>query len=589
MELQSPHRHLSAIVAVDVAGYSRLMADDEEGTLARLTTYRDVASGLVDEHEGRIFGACGDSMMVDFASATLAVRAAVAIQRAIERRNADLSESQRMRFRIGINVGDVFLNDENLYGEAVNVAARLQELAPPAGVCITASVYEQIKSKVEFPVAQLGERTLKNIPYPVQVFRIDPRLAAVDVTGLLSGAPALPDKPSIAVLPFANLSGDASEDYFVDGITDDITTALSRHRWFFVIARNSTFAYKNRSVDVRQIARELGVRFILEGSARRANHRLRVTGQLIDAESGAHLWAERFDREVADIFAIQDEITQSVTGAIEPQMLRFEAARAARKSPANLDAFDSWLRAHWHFHKFEREDNEAAEEWLNKALHLDPGLAQAHVLLARMLCGRVWWGWSVNLERDVAIAYEAGRRAVALDDRDPSCHYALFLVSLITGRLAAAMEEAQRAIDLNPNFALGHFALGWTRVFTGSFAEAVDAILVSLRLNPTYSPFHGQIALAYYHLQNYQEAASYAERGLRTHRMYPVLQVLVASLGQLGRKDEARPYVTEMRASQPRDFAKYLRIVTPYQDISYCNHLFDGLQKAGMTDFDIAN
>ena len=302
MEAPAVQRRLAAILAADVAGCSRMMAADEEGTLRVLAVYRGAISELIVEHNGRVFGTAGDSVIAEFASAVQAVRAAVAIQRALHRRNADLEQSQRMEFRIGINLGDVVAEGDDLLGDGVNVAARLQEVAAPAGICISGALRDQIENKLTFPVAHLGERTLKNIPRPVQAYRVDWRLEDASTTGVLGGAMTLPDKPSIAVLPFANMSGDAEQEYFADGITEDIITALSQNRWFFVIARNSTFTYKGRAVDVKQVGRELGVRYVLEGSVRKAGQRVRVTGQLIETESGNHLWAERFDRDLATSF-----------------------------------------------------------------------------------------------------------------------------------------------------------------------------------------------------------------------------------------------------------------------------------------------
>jgi len=303
-------------------------------------------------------------------------------------------------------------------------------------------------------------------------------------TGVLGGALALPDKPSIAVLPFSNMSGDPEQEYFADGITEDIITALSHHRWFFVIARQSTFVYKGRAADVKQVGHDLGVRYILEGSVRRAGQRVRITGQLVEAETGNHLWAERFDRDMADIFAIQDEITQSVVGAIEPEMLLIDGKRAFRKSVGNLDAFDCCMRAMWHFSQLAPEDLEEAVALIRQALTLDPNLAQAHMTLARMLNARIWYGWSSDIAKDVSDIYAAAARSVSLEDRDPYCHYAFCWANLLRQKHAQALAEAQRSIDLNPNFALGFFSLGLVRVYIGHFTEALDSLLRSLRLNP---------------------------------------------------------------------------------------------------------
>jgi pentatricopeptide repeat protein len=583
METLAVERHLAAILAADVAGYSRLMAEDEEGTLHTLGAYRGTISNLIDEHIGRIFGAAGDSVIAEFASAVQAVRSAVAIQRALDRRNADLPQGRRMEFRIGINLGDVIAEGKDLLGDAVNVAARLQGVAQPNGICISGSVREQIVGKLDFPLAAFGERSLKNIPQPVQVYGVDWRLDDPAATGIFGGSLTLPDKPSIAVLPFANMSGDQEQEYFADGITEDIITALSHHRWFFVIARNSTFIYKGRAIDVKQVARELGVRYVLEGSVRKSGQRVRITGQLIEAATGNHLWAERFDRDMADVFGVQDEITQSVVGAIEPEMLLVEGRRASRKSPASLDAFDCSMRAMWHFHKFTPDDSQPAEAWLRRAIELDPHLAQAHMALARTLMSRIWRGWSRDIAHDLSEAHCAAERGVTLDDRDPYTHYALFLVKMLRRRHEQALAEAQRAIDLNPNFALGYYALGWIRIYIGHFAEALDPLLRSLRLNPNdpqAGPILGFVALAHYHQGKYEEAVQYAERGLRERNLI-VLRTLLAGLGQLGRTDEARAVLAEMERIKPADAKRHWEITNPYADPAHRAHVVEGLGKAG--------
>ena len=579
-------RRLAAILAADIAGYSRLMADDEEATARTLGTYRLAVSDLVVEHGGRVFNTAGDSLAAEFSSTLEAVRAAVAIQRAIHRRNADVPEDRRLEFRIGVNLGEVMAEGVDLLGDGINVAARLQEIAAPAGICLTGAVREQIDGKLNFPLAPLGERALKNIPRPVQVYRVDWRLDDPSMSGVLGGDLKLPDRPSIAVLPFVNMSGDAEQEYFADGITEDIITALSRHRWFFVIARNSTFVYKGRAVDVKQVGRELGVRYVLEGSVRKVGARVRVTGQLIEAETGNHLWAERYDRDLADIFAIQDEITERVTGAIEPEMLLVEGRRAARKSAANLDAFDCYMRGLSHFHRFAPDESRQAETWLRRAIDLDPQLPQAHTFLARVLTQRIWYGWSQDIDRDIDDAYAAAERAVSLDERDPYAHYALFLGSMATGRHEQALAEAQRAIDLNPNFALGHFALGWIRIYIGHFAEAVDPLLRSLRLGPNdphSGLFFSMLALAHYHQQNFEEAAHYAERTLRGWPSYIRLRTLLACLGQLGRTEQANLVIAEMTKLASNNAERLWEITTRYADPAHREHLVEGLRKAGLT------
>ncbi|QIG47583.1 hypothetical protein G5V57_07495 [Nordella sp. HKS 07] len=586
-------RRLAAILAADVAGYSRMMAEDEEGTLHTLEAYRAVMSELIDEHGGRIFSIAGDSVVAEFTSAVEAVRAAVAIQRVLQRRNADLALERRMEFRIGINLGDVIVEGKDLLGDGVNVAARMQGLAAPTGICISGALREQIEGKLNFPITVLGERSLKNIPRPVQVCRIDWDVDAPTIPGVLhSGAFELPDKPSMAVLPFSNMSGDPEQEYFSDGIADDIITALSRYRWFFVIARNSTFAYKGRpGIDVKQVARELGVRYVLEGSMRRVDNRIRASAQLIEAETSNHIWAERFDRDLVDIFALQDEITQSVVAAIEPEMLMVEGRRAARKNPtANLDAYDCCMRGVWHFHQFVPDDNMQAEVWLRRSIDLDTNLAQSHMALARTLSARIWWGWSRGIDQDLSAAYAAATRAVALDDRDAYTHYSLFGVNMLARQHEQALAEAQRAIDLNPNFALGYYALGWIRVYIGRFAEAIDPLLRSLRLSPNdpLAGFQvGWLALAKYHQGNYEEAVCYAERALRGRRIPVVFRTLLASLGQLGRTEEAKIVLAEFGQFTFADAERYWKITSPYADPAHRAHLAEGLRKAGVSESSI--
>jgi TolB-like protein/class 3 adenylate cyclase len=578
-------RRLAAILAADVVGYSRLMAADEEGTLATLSTYRGVIDGLVGEHQGRVFGSAGDSVIAEFGSAVHAVRCAVAIQRAVHRRNADLGGPQRMELRIGVSLGDIIVENDNLFGDGVNVAARLEEVAEPADICISGAVLDQIQGKVSFPMSGLGKRALKNIPRPVVIYRVDWRTEDAQATGILGGDLSLPDKPSVAVLPFVNMSGDAEQEYFADGITEDIITALSRNRWFFVIARNSTFTYKGRPVDVKQVARELGVRYVLEGSVRKAGNRVRVTGQLIDAESGAHLWAERYDRDLADVFEVQDELTERVVAAIEPELLLMEGRRAAHKSPANLDAYDFFMRGMWHYHQFDPEENRRAEEWMRKAVALDPRLTQGHIGLARVLNGRIWFGWSTDVEADRRSAHAAAQRAVELDGKDPYCHYLIGLASLISDLHQQALAETQRAIDLNPNFALAHMALGWVRVFIGHFAEAVEPLLRCMRLSPN-DPltflFLYFVALAYYHQREYARAVEFAQRGLALRRVYPLYEILAAGLAQSGRPGEAAEALKEMERLKPADFERMWQITHPYLDPAHLEHLREGLRKAGV-------
>jgi len=581
-------RRLAAILAADIVGYSRLIATDEEGTLATLKTYQTTISDLIAEHSGRIFGTAGDSIVAEFGSAVQAVRAAVAIQRALYRRNADLAADRRMELRIGLNLGDVVVEGENVLGDGVNVAARLQEAAQPAGICISGALRDQIEGKLDFRLTALGDRSLKNIPRPVPVYGVDWQREDPVAAGVLGDLLALPDKPSIAVLPFVNMSGDPEQEFFVDGLTEDIITALSHYRWFFVIARNSSFAFKGRSLDVKQIARDLGVRYVVEGSVRKVGGRVRVTGQLVDAETGAHLWAERYDRDLADIFAIQDELTQNVVGAIEPEILIGEGRRAAHKPTDNLDAYECCMRGMWHHSQMSAEHTDDAIRWQHRAIEFDPNFGRAYMALVRALTSRCsTFGYSDDIARDLSQICAAAERAVALDDRDPYSHYGMFLANIQSQRHEAALAAAQRAIDLNPNFALGHLALGWARVFIGHFAEAVAPLHSALRLSP-HDPFSfmflNRLALAHYGLGNYEESVHYSQSAITSRRTYLTLIVLLAGLGQIGRLEDARRIVGEIVAATPVDKNPYWEAAFPYANSAHRAALIEGLHKAGLNE-----
>jgi len=584
MEHAALQRRLAAILAADVVGYSSMVSRDEEGTLRTLARYRSTIGELIDEHGGRIFGSAGDSVIAEFPSAVQAVRSAVAIQRAVNRRNEDLPPAGQMLFRIGVNLGDVVAEGGDLLGDGVNVAARVEEIAEPGSIYITGFVKDQVDGKLSFPLLSLGERNLKGISKAVSVFQIDwdrePKAG-----GDISAPPLHLEKPSIAVLPFVNLSGDREQEYFADGIAEDIITALSRYRWFFVIARNSTFAYKGRALDVKQIARELGVKYVLEGSVRRADNRVRATAQLIDAETGNHLLAERFDRDVSDIFALQDEITQSVVAAIEPEMLLTEGRRALRRNSANLGALDHCMRGIWHFQQFARDENREAEKCLRRAIEIDSRLALAHMCLARTLNNRIWWGWSDDIDQDIADEWTAARNAISLDDRDPDCHYAYFLACMITGRQEEALAAAQRALDLTPNFALGYFALGWIRIYLGRSSEALDPMQRSLRLNPNdrqSETFLGQLAIAYYHMGEIDKCIDCCHRALRVRRHRFIQRTLLAALGQAGKIEEAAAVISELAETQPKQPQRHWEVTMPYADAASRAQFEEGLAKAGL-------
>jgi TolB-like protein/class 3 adenylate cyclase len=388
-------RRLAAILAADIAGYSALMGADEARTVQDLKEHQAVVLPMIKEHGGRIIDTAGDGILAEFGSVVNAAECAVAIQRTMAERNAEVEETRCMRFRIGINQGDVVFDDSRVYGDGVNVAARLESLAEPGGICISRKVYEDISGKVQLAFVDLGEQQLKNIAQPVRVYRVSgEQLAAARATA--KPALALPDKPSIAVLPFTNLSGDPEQEYFADGMVEDIITGLSRFRWLFVIARNSSFAYKGRAVDVRQVGRELGVRYLLEGSVRKSANRVRIAGQLIDASSGVHLWADRYDGAHEDVFELPDQVTASVVGAIAPRLEQAEIERARRKPTESLDAYDFYLRGLANWYKRTREGTNEALRLFYRAIERDPDFAAAYAAAAMCFNRRKPFSWTID-------------------------------------------------------------------------------------------------------------------------------------------------------------------------------------------------
>jgi adenylate cyclase len=509
----SAPRKLAAILAADVAGYSRLTSIDEEGTLKHLRKLRrELVNPAVSLHRGRIVKTTGDGILIEFPSVVEAVRCAVDFQRGMDSRNANFPAEQRIEFRVGINLGDVVIEGDDLLGDGVNVAARLEGISEPGGICISDAAYHQVCDKLDVDFEDAGEQQLKNIARPVRIYRVrlDRRLAQA------KPALPLPDRPSIAVLPFQNMSGDPEQEYFADGIVDDIITALTRMRWLFIIARNSSFTYKGRAVDVKQVGRELGIRYVLEGGVRKSASRIRITAQLIDTTTGAHIWAERYDRDLTDIFAVQDEITECVAGAIEPELLKIEGCAAIARTE-NLSAWDTVRQGMWHFHQVRRENALRARELFREAIKLDPKLPEAHLWLGRISGSLVAYGWSSDRAADLREGTEAAQKAVQLDERNPYAHYALAVTSMWAGALERATRAAETAIALSPSFALGHLALGLARLSAGNAVEALGPNEHGLRLSP-FDPQNfvwlGNLALAQYFAGNREAALQTAMRAL---------------------------------------------------------------------------
>jgi len=475
VEAHSVERKLAAIFAADVAGYSRLMGQDEVGTLRTLTAYRVIIDRLIASHRGRIFNTAGDSLVADFASAVDAVQCAVAVQEAIAKENADRPAGEQMRYRIGIHVGDIMVQGDNLFGDAVNVAARLEAFAEPGGICVSGVVRDHVGTKLPLVFADLGEQQVKNIAQPIRAYRVQGETSPT-AAPVVGSSLSLPDKPSIAVLPFANMSGDPEQEYFADGMVEEIITALSKVRWFFVIARNSSFTYKGRAIDVKRVGRELGVRYVLEGSVRKVGNRVRITAQLVDAATGNHIWAERYDCELADIFAVQDEITERVVATIEPELYAAEHLRSQRKLPESLDAWECVIRALSYVSQGTLDGNTQAEALCRRALLIAPRYSQARSLLAWVLLR----GHRPQLQE----AFTEAIAALRVDERDAWAHLTHGIALWRMRRHGEADQAFRRALDFNPNFALAHAFLGCPLATRGADEEAIRSAERALRLSP---------------------------------------------------------------------------------------------------------
>jgi adenylate cyclase len=576
-------RRLAAIFAADVAGYSRLIGADEEGTLARLKAHRrELIDPTIAEHQGRIVKTTGDGVLAEFASPVKAVRCAIDVQYGMAERNAGVPEGQRIEFRIGINLGDVIVEDDgDIYGDGVNVAARLENIAEPGAVYISRTIRDFVDGTPELVLEDLGERELKNIARLVQVFRIAPPQAA---GAAQAGPPAVPHKPSIAVLPFTNMSGDAEQEYFSDGISEDLITDLSKISGLFIIARNSTFAYKGRSVKVQEIGRDLGVRFVLEGSIRKAGNRVRITAQLIDAGSGGHLWAERFDRELTDIFATQDEVVEKIVAALAVNLTQGEAQRLRRRGTASVEAYETWLQARELLSRSTREAIAQAKAMYRRAIEIDPNFAAPHAGLSLATISDYVSDWAADPEEALEEAERWARRALELDDQEPVSHMALGNVLLWRRNHDGALAEFGRMIALDPNFAQGHSATGLALMYAGRAAEALEAFAIAKRLDP-HSPsivLHF-VAQANFSLGRYEAAAEHLlERIARTPATDSSRMLLAACYGHRGRVDEARAAWAGLMKVNP-DFSLAQRArVLPYKEPRDFQRIADGLAKADL-------
>jgi len=584
MAEERPKRRLAAILASDVVGYSRLMGVNEERTLAQLQAHqRELLEPSISEHRGRIVKTTGDGMLVEFASVVDALRCATEIQRSMTERNAEVPTAERIEFRIGINVGDIMSEGGDIFGDGVNVAARLEALADPGGICVSGRVQEDARGKFDIPFEDAGEQRLKNIAWPVRVYKV--RLGGETPTAV--PALSLPDKPSIAVLPFTNMSGDPEQEYFADGVTEDLITALSRIRWFFVIARNSCFAYKGQSTDIRDVARKLGVAYVLEGSVRKAGNRVRVTAQLIDGGSGNHVWAQRYDRDLEDIFSVQDEITETLAGAIEPELGKAERERARTRRPDDLRAWDLCQRGLWHTYKRTRQDLADAQHMFRQAIEIDPGLARAYAAAEEAFFFQFVGGYVDTGEAAKADALRFAEKAVQLDGEDAFNRYALGRALTLVRRHDSAVFELRKAIELNPSFAQAHSALAMALATGGHPEEALPHIELAMRLSPQ-DPYFGQFlvrrAEACLFSGRVEEAVEAAERSLREPNIqWSRWAILAAAQAHLGRLEGARRSIEALRILRPEIDLAFTRDYWPIADAKALEYLLDGLRKAGLS------
>jgi adenylate cyclase len=589
MTTQEVKRKLTAILNADVKGYSRLMGEDEVGTIRTLNVYKEVMTNLIHQYHGRVIDAPGDNVLAEFGSVVDAVECAVEVQRELKTRNAELSENRRMEFRIGVNLGDVIEDGEQILGDGVNIAARLESLSEGGGVCISRTVYENVENKLPLKYEYLGEQNVKNIARPVQVYRVLMETEAVAQRGL-EVAPQekmafpLPDKPSIAVLPFVNMSDDPKQEYFSDGMTEEIITALSKVPRLFVIARNSTFAYKGKAVMVQQVARELGVRYVLEGSVRRIEDRVRVTAQLIDAMTGNHLWAEKYDRNLKDVFAVQDELTFKVVAALQVKLTEGDQALIVAGGTINFEAYSRFLKGLEYFKRFNKEGNLLARKMGEEIIALDPNYPRGYRMIASTHWLDVSLGVSKSPKESLAKAAQLFQRVIEMDPSDAVAHSFLGWVYTMMRQHEKGMAEAEKAVTVNPNAADAHSILGGVLHYNGNPKEAIEAIKKAIRLNP-FPPawYWHNLGMAYCQAGIHEEAIVAHRKALGFNPDNLLVHVSLAATYSLhGRKEEARAEAEEVLRINPRYSVEYFQSTTPYKNPADMELMVNALLKAGL-------
>ena len=588
-------RKLTAILSADVEGYSRLMAENEIATIRTLKNFKEIMSTLIQQCRGRVVDAPGDNLLAEFASVVDAVQCAVEIQREIAECNEESSQECKMNFRIGVNLGDVVEEEDRIYGDGVNIAARMESLCEGGGVCISGTAFEHVENKLDLEFEDLGEHEVKNIKKPVRVYRVlsysETAAHRVEPASVEKTAFRLPEKPSIAVLPFDNISEDPEQVYFSDGITEEIITALSKIPKMLVIARNSTFTYKGKPVKVQQVGEELSVKYVLEGSVRKAGNRVRITAQLVEAATGHHLWAERYDRGLKDIFALQDEITFKILTALQVKLTEGERARLWATRTNNLDAFLKYLQARQSAGLISKEGNVVARQLAQEAINLDENYPDPYVLIAWSHWSDARFGWSESRSESFKQSHLNAQKAQALDDSHPGVHILLGGLYLYEKKYDQAIAEGQRALDLSPNDADNHASMGHILRFAGRFEEAIVLVQRAMRLQPNYASWYlGELAMCYYYVGRHEEAIRLAEKLYRLADSreekfisYWYYAIMAMNYIRLGRNEEAQRAAAEVRRIFPEYSLEWDKQFSVYRDPEHLERQHEDLRKAGLS------
>ena len=579
-------RKLTAILSADVKGYSLLMADDEVHTIQTLKTYRQVMADLIQAHSGRVVDNPGDNLLAEFSSAVDAVECAVEVQKNLTKENAKFVEDMKLQFRIGVNIGDVVHDGDRIYGSGVNVAARIEGIADPGGICISRNTYDHVKGKLDFGFEYLGEHEVKNVAEPARVYRV--LMDAETQKPLIEEQLELPDKPSIAVLPFDNMSGDPEQEYFSDGITEDIITALARSQWMFVIARNSSFTYRGKAVDVKIISRELGVRYILEGSVRKAVNRIRVTAQLIDGLNGEHVWAEKYDGQLEDIFDLQDQITQKVVASTHTQIQLSLGKADAKVRREKLHTWDLIAKAWKYIYDFSEDSLNRAEKLMREALDLDTNSGMANCMLGSALIHKVIMGYVPGKARQtIDESYKYTQKAVSIDEQNEYSHWTLGVIYSVIKKHDFALAELQRAIDINPNLSLAYGVFGSIYAHSGKPDEAIKYSKIAIKINPRDLSIlfrYDDIAISHLVSGRYSQAIKWSYKSIQRKPSYQFSHaILISSLGLQGKVQEAKEAIESYyEMSDGKRFPSFKKI--PFKNLEDLNKFHEGLRKAGLHD-----